>query len=199
MKKLLVLASMLIIALGGGYIMKEYFISSYYIPSSSMYPTLKNRDLVVGEMLTPKDGNFKRGDIIVFQDYTGWIPDDYRIANGFPTLETQFDNTELEPPHLIKRIIGLPGDEIICCDYSKNILVNGKILNEYYLPEDVIPSDMWFTVVVPEDSYWVMGDNRAESSDSRFNQDKNGGFIKRESIQAKIFLKLFPIDDFRSF
>lgn len=199
MKKLLIFLSMAIIALGGGYVMKEYVISSYYIPSSSMYPTLNNRDLVIGEMITPKEGNFERGDIIVFQDYEGWIPDDYRVANGFPTFNTQFDDPDLEPPHLIKRIVGLPGDEIVCCDYNQNILLNGKILEEYYLPEGITPSEIWFSVVVPEDSYWVMGDNRPESSDSRLNQNKNGGFVTKESIQAKIFLRLFPLDELRSF
>jgi signal peptidase I len=97
--------------------------------------------------------------------------------------------------HLVKRVIGLPGDRVICCDAAGRVTVNGKALTEPYIGENK-PSDLVFDVKVPADSYWVMGDNRPNSTDSRYHQDlPTGGFVPRSVVVGNAFIISWPIDN----
>ena len=100
--------------------------------------------------------------------------------------------------HLIKRVIGLPGDVVTCCDEYGRLSINGVPIDEPYvlLPDGVTKvSRDDFTVTVPEDSLWVMGDNRYESADSRYNRDKPGnGFVPYDNVVGRAFLISWPVD-----
>ena len=118
---------------------------------------------------------------MVFKDPGGWLPlisqpDEsgpqrlLREALTFVGLYPQ-DSGE----HLIKRVIGLPGDTVVCCDAQGRVSVNGVPLDESYLFPGDEPSVKSFSVVVPAGKLWVMGDHRSVSFDSRFHPDRTAG------------------------
>lgn len=152
-------------------LLRAFVGQMFIIPSESMENTLLVGDRVVVQKLTDP----KRGDVVVFEDPGGWLesgpaPDPTMLDKvldfvGFPTASS--------PEHLIKRIIGMPGDHIVCCDTQGRIKVNGQALDEssylYTAPDGtrIEPSDIDFDVLVPADRVFVMGDHRDLSADSR--------------------------------
>ncbi|HRN29641.1 MAG TPA: signal peptidase I, partial [Terrimesophilobacter sp.] len=100
--------------------------------------------------------------------------------------------------HLIKRVIGMPGDTVICCNQFGQLTVNGVPIQENYLrlPAGVsAASGIEFNVTVPQGSLWVMGDNRYDSADSRLNRDKPGnGFVPIDNVVGKAFVISWPIN-----
>ena len=152
-------------------LLRAFVGQMFIIPSQSMENTLLVGDRVVVEKLT----DFHRGDVVVFSDPGGWLQDE-PADNPAPwdkLLEFIGLPTKSTPGHLIKRVIGMPGDKIVCCTSKGRITVNGQALNESsYLYTDhdgnqVNPSDVKFEVVVPKDRIFVMGDHRDLSADSR--------------------------------
>jgi signal peptidase I len=159
------------------FLVKTFLIRSFYIPSQSMENTLIPNDRVIVSLLTPGLTPLQRGDVVVFQDPGGWLgsepvaaPPQSSALNdvlAFIGLAAPTDND-----HLIKRLIGLPGDHVQCCDALGQVTVNGVPLVEPYinLPAGVTKSDPYtFSVTVPKGDIWVMGDNRDESADSAYN------------------------------
>jgi signal peptidase I len=151
-------------------LLRAFVGQMFIIPSESMENTLLVGDRVVVEKLT----GYERGDVVVFTDPGGWLSEGGEEPSamdrvlefvGFPTANS--------PGHLIKRVIGLPGDHVVCCDKQRRITVNGQPLDEksylYTDPdgEQVQPSATTFDVVVPAGRIWVMGDHRNMSADSR--------------------------------
>lgn len=152
-------------------LLRAFVGQMFIIPSQSMENTLLVGDRVVVQKLT----DFHRGDVVVFQDPGGWLSDD-PVPDPSPfdrVIEFIGIPTQSTPGHLIKRVIGTPGDRVICCDADGRITVNGRALNEtsylYTDPdgEQVAPSELRFEVVVPRDRIFVMGDHRDLSADSR--------------------------------
>jgi signal peptidase I len=152
-------------------LLRAFVGQMFIIPSQSMESTLLVGDRVVVQKIT----DFHRGDVVVFQDPGGWLSE---APAEDPTafdrvLEFVGVPTQSTPGHLIKRVIGMPGDRVICCDSQNRLTVNGYPLNETsYLYTDpngtqVDPSDLRFEVVVPRDRIFVMGDHRDLSADSR--------------------------------
>jgi signal peptidase I len=151
-------------------LLRAFVGQMFIIPSQSMENTLLVGDRVVVEKLT----KFQRGDVVVFSDPGGWLEEDPADPGPWDkALEFIGLPTKSTPGHLIKRVIGMPGDKVICCTAKGRITVNGYPLNEtsylYTDPDDdqVNPSDIKFEVVVPKDRIFVMGDHRDLSADSR--------------------------------
>jgi signal peptidase I len=151
-------------------LLRAFVGQMFIIPSQSMENTLLVGDRVVVEKLT----NFHRGDVVVFSDPGGWLEEDPADPGPWDkALEFIGLPTKSTPGHLIKRVIGMPGDKVVCCTAKGRITVNGYPLNEtsylYTDPDDdqVNPSDVKFEVVVPKDRIFVMGDHRDLSADSR--------------------------------
>jgi signal peptidase I len=151
-------------------LLRAFVGQMFIIPSQSMENTLLVGDRVVVEKLT----NFRRGDVVVFSDPGGWLEEDPADPGPWDkALEFIGLPTKSTPGHLIKRVIGMPGDKVVCCTAKGRITVNGYPLNEtsylYTDPDDdqVNPSDVKFEVVVPKDRIFVMGDHRDLSADSR--------------------------------
>lgn len=141
-----------------------------HVVGLSMYPSLNDGDLLVASKLDYKLHSPERGDIVILRD--------------------PFDGSR----DFIKRIIGLPGDHILIRDHR--VLVNGVVLNEPYLRESWIATQNWPNTpdevdgeVVPTDSYFVLGDNRDHSSDSRLF-----GYITRSEIDGKAVLRFWPYE-----
>jgi signal peptidase I len=143
----------------------------FLIPSASMQNTLQVQDRVVVEKLS----SIKRGQIVVFADPGDWLSGPVPPERGPVGKALQFVGVLPDPSseHLIKRVIGMPGDTVACCDANGRITVNGHSLDErgyLYTPPDgtqVEPSTVRFEVVVPAEHLFVLGDNREHSRDSR--------------------------------
>ena len=166
---------------------------AFYIPSESMLPTLKVNDRVLVSRLTYRLRDPRRTDIIVFDnpDYTG--PKPSAIARPFQSLFELVGARQRKDRHFIKRIIGLPGETIEVKDGS--VWINGKRLIEPWLPVGVVTD--WpggEKLTVPKDSYWVMGDNRPDSRDSRYFESSH--FIKRSAIVGPAVLRVWPFGRF---
>jgi signal peptidase I len=190
-------------ALVVSFLIKTFLIRSFFIPTESMEATLIRDDRIIVSQLTPAVFELNRGDIIVFVDPGGWLSqqsgvseDDplSRILNGisvFVGLSSPNDEQ-----HLVKRVIGLPGDRVVCCDDLGAMSVNGVALTETYvqLPQGVSKvSSNDFDVTVPDDAIWVMGDNRYNSADSRRNMDKPGsGFVPLENVVGRAIVISWP-------
>ncbi len=152
-------------------LLRAFVGQMFIIPSQSMENTLLVGDRVVVQKIT----DFHRGDVVVFQDPGGWLPD-APVEDPTPldrVLEFVGVPTQGTQGHLIKRVIGLPGDKVVCCDDNDRLTVNGYSLDEtsylYTAPDgaQISPSDIRFEVVVPRDRIFVMGDHRDLSADSR--------------------------------
>lgn len=147
---------------------KTFFIQAFYIPSPSMTPTLEVDDRVLVNKLSYRLHGVDRGDLVVFEG---------------PSPAPEKD--------LIKRVIGLPGETVEGRD--GHVLVDGRPLEEPYLPDGVVTSPFG-PVTITANHYWVMGDNRPNSNDSRVF-----GEIAQSRIVGKAFVKVWPIGSFRFF
>lgn len=161
---IVVVGGALVIAL----VIKTFLLQAFYIPSSSMVSTLNIGDRVLVNKLSYDLHDVHRGDIIVFER-----PE---AEAGTSTITD-----------LIKRVIGLPGDTVEA--QNGQVLVNGEPLDEPYLDEGVTTGD-FDPVTVPEGQYFMMGDNRGDSRDSRFF-----GPIAEETIVGRAFFRVWPLGD----
>jgi len=151
-------------------LLRAFVGQMFIIPSESMESTLQEGDRVVVQKIS----DFQRGQVVVFEDPGGWLSEPVAEPGPFDrVLEFIGLPTQSTPGHLIKRVIGLPGDRVVCCDDRDRITINGYSLDErsyLYIDSDNVqikPSDVRFEVVVPKDRIFVMGDHRDVSADSR--------------------------------
>ncbi len=152
------LAALAVVVLVVG--LRQFLVQSFSVPSVSMQPTIEPGDRLLVNRLVRGDG-LHRGDIVVF-DGTRAFP----AGDGAGTTD------------YVKRVIGLPGDHVVCCDVaSGRLLLNGVPLDEPYLWPGDRPSTLTFDVTVPAGGMWVMGDHRSESGDSRAYLGRPGGGV----------------------
>ncbi|MFE7845097.1 signal peptidase I [Microbacterium sp. NPDC057407] len=198
-----------LIAVLVSFLVKTFLVRSFYIPSGSMEDTLHINDRILVDEITPRFGGYERGDIVVFRDPGGWLPPSTEPARppAVEAVEWVLSLVGLSAPdsddHLVKRVIGLPGDHVVCCNALGQITINGVPIDEtdyIKLPSDgSAASGDPFDVVVPADSLWVLGDNRYRSKDSRYNQDQPGeGFVPVDNVVGRAFLVTWPFDRFGS-
>jgi len=166
-----------------------------------MMDTLEIGDRVMVSRLVPRFRDVRHGDVVVFSDPGNWLepytpPDRGPLGNAatrFFTLVGLIPQDSGE--HLVKRAIGLPGDNVACCDASGRVMINDVAIDEPYLKPGVLPSETNFDVEVPQGMLFVLGDNRADSDDSRYNMDKpNGGFVPIENVVGSTFARVWPLD-----
>jgi signal peptidase I len=184
-------------------LIKSFLVRSFFVPSGSMLETLQIDDRIIVNELVPDLIAVERGDVVVFKDPGGWLgpvstPSDNPVVIVSDWFLSAFGITAPDSSqHLVKRVIGVGGDHIVCCDADGRLTINGKAITEPYLPKDVKPSTIDFDVVVPEGSIWVMGDNRDNSADSRFHLDlPSKGFVSKEFIVGRAFLITWPFSHF---
>ncbi|WP_350349663.1 signal peptidase I [Agromyces sp. G08B096] len=193
-----------VVAVLVSFLIKTFLIRSFFIPSQSMQETLEVDDRIIVNELVPDVAAIERGDVVVFRDPGGWLPASPEIEQ--PPLVAAVDwflaFVGLSAPdsndHLVKRVIGLPGDHVVCCNALGQMSVNGVPLDESVyvtLPpgEEKVSRDD-FDATVPEGSLWVMGDNRYNSKDSRYNGETPlKGFVPIENVVGKAFVVSWPI------
>lgn len=144
------------------FVIRTFLIQPFYIPSGSMEPTLQVGDKIIVNKLTNRFKDPERGQIVVFK---------------YP-----YDTSQ----DFVKRIIGLPGETIEIRD--SQVYINGQPLEEDYLPEGLVYPD-FAPVTVPEDSYFVLGDNRDNSQDSRM-----WGPLPRNLLIGHVLAIYWPLD-----
>ncbi len=189
----------LVIALAVSLLVKTFLIQAFFIPSTSMQPTLEIGDRVFVEKLTTRFGTVQRGDVAVFHDPGGWLPDDPAPVGAGARLREALAFVGIAPSasgqDLIKRVIGVGGDRVRCCDAQGRVSVNGVALDEPYLYGGESPSEVDFDVTVPAGSIWVMGDHRSVSEDSRFHrEDRREGMVPLDSVIGRAFVLVWPLD-----
>ena len=176
--------------------LKTWVVRAFYIPSESMMTTLQVDDRVLVNQMAHRFGPADRGDIIVFDDPDHWLSA-AETAEYTPNPILEFIG--LAPSdsgnQLIKRVIGVGGDTIKCCDAEGRLMVNGEPIDETYLDEGTAPSDVEFEVTVPEGHYWVMGDNRSNSADSRYHTDTDP-YVSEDDVVGTVFLINWPFKHF---
>ena len=195
-------ALVVVLAMVLSLLIKTFLVQAFFIPSASMETTLLTGDRVLVSKLTPSHFALHRGDIVVFKDPGGWLDpqlpvDDGPLRSG---LRSALTFVGLLPQdsgeHLIKRVIGLPGDVVACCDSQGWVTVNGASVVEPYLYPGDVPSQTKFAVTVPPGKLWVMGDHRSDSKDSRAQTAHQGGFVPVDDVVGKAFVVVWPLDRF---
>lgn len=189
---------LLAVALVVSVLVKTYFVQMFFVPSASMEPLFVNDDRILVEKVTYWNGEVERGDVVVFSDPGEWLDSSVTVElNGVQKLLSRV-GLYPEGGHLVKRVIGIGGDRVKCCDKQGRITVNGVPLEEQgFILEGHPPSDDKFTVKVPEGRLWVMGDNRSNSEDSRFHRDLDGGTVPESAVVGKVWAVVWPLDRFQ--
>ena len=183
-------------------IVKTFFLHFFFIPSGSMENTLQVGDRIAVNKFGALFSDIKRGEVVVFADPDNWLgaaPEDSnkgiagQVKNVLITVGVVPDPAK---QFLIKRVIGVGGDTVICCDSAGKLQVNGKSVNEPYVYENNTPSDSKFNVTVPNGYIWVMGDHRAASADSRFHTDDvNKGMVPLTKVVGRATFIVWPINN----
>jgi signal peptidase I len=170
---LIELVVIVVVVLGASFLVRTFVVQTFFIPSGSMIPTLQVGDRILVDKLSYKLHGVGRGDIVVFTK---------------PPLEHQNIND------LVKRVIGLPGETI--SSVNGQVYINGKLLHEPWLQPgvqttpgpDPVPFNLDKPYKIPAGEYYVMGDNRTDSEDSRWF-----GPIPRSTIVGRAFVRIWPL------
>jgi len=179
-------------------LLKAFVVQVFSIPSGSMENTLLPGDRILVSKIVYKFRPIDRGDIVVFGGAGSWDPPTPPPSNWFSGLwDDAINLVGIAGPETdyIKRVIGIPGDHVACCNAQGKVTVNGVPLSEssYVYPGDA-PSEVRFNITVPPGRLWVMGDNRGDSDDSRFRaNDPGGGTIPESAVVGRAFLIIWPL------
>ena|SRR2546421_6766605 len=170
----------------------------FVIPSGSMENTLKIGDRVLVDKLAYRFGNQpQRGDVIVFEGTGSFLqdaPPENPVDRSIGVVGRLVGLAPPDQTDFIKRVVGVGGDRVTCCDKQGRITVNGRPVGErrYLYPGDA-PSQVRFDVMVPQGKLWVMGDHRSDSSDSRDHLgDPGGGTVPVDAVIGRADWIIWP-------
>jgi signal peptidase I len=184
-------------------VLKTFLVQAFVIPSGSMEQTIQIGDRVLVDKFTPWFGSKpERGDVVVFKDPGGWLQDEQpatkkddpvvvkQVKEGLTFIGLLPSDNEKD---LIKRVVGVGGDHVKCCDTQGRVTVNDVPLNENYLYPGNAPSETPFNITVPPGRLWVMGDHRGNSADSRAHQNTDyGGTVSEDSVVGRAMVIAWP-------
>lgn len=196
LRDIVVLLLVAVIVLMG---LRTYVVRALVVPSQSMQPTLLEGSRIYVNQLSPRLAAVHRGDIVVFRDPGGWLPEhpnshlsDGSVLGNIWSSFTQFIGFQprANDAQIVKRVIGIPGDTVSCCTDDGLLKVNGKAIDEPYLASAAsarLPASTPFAVKVPAGKLWVLGDNRVHSQDSRSHVLASGqGFVPEKNVTGLV-------------
>ena len=190
---------LVVVALVVSFLIKSFVVQFFYIPSGSMENTLQIQDRVAVNKVPFLSKSINRGDVVVFRDPDNWLPEilDYStnqyVAKAKSALVTVGILPNPAKQYLVKRVIGVAGDQVVCCSKDGKLTINGIEVTEPYIFAGNKPSETTFNVTVPEGKLWLMGDHRGASSDSRYHQDDiNKGFVPVSKITGRVVAVIWP-------
>jgi len=180
-------------------LVRGLLVESFYIPSGSMEPTLTPEDRILVNKIGGAS-SLQRGDLVVFDgtqtfaDRAGAADSGQSSAVGRIMGSMVSSLTiHLNESDYVKRVVGLPGDHVVCCDARGLLTINGTAVPEPYLYPGDKPSDLTFDVLVPPERIWVMGDHRSDSADSRAHLgDPGGGMVPLEDVVGRAGFVYWP-------
>src|ERR1700744_6577258 len=190
---------LVVVALVLALLIKSFAIQAFFIPSASIENPLEINDRVLINKIVYHLRPIHRGDIIVFDGTGSWDFDTPGTSsNIFSKAVDELEGLigiSQDPNIYIKRVIGLPGDHVVCCNTQGQVTVNGVPLSESsYLYPGNAPSTQKFNITVPPGRLWVMGDHRAISYDSRGHMgDPGGGTIPESGVIGRAFVIIWPV------
>lgn len=188
--------TVILYALVIAFLVKTFLLRGFYIPSGSMEQTLQVNDRVFINVAGSYFSEPKRGDVIVFKDSQGWIPSTQKTSSPLKdALSFAGILPDTSSNFLVKRVIGTPGD-VVESDGNGKIKVNGVEITEPYLYPGNPPSELVFKVTVPAGKYFVMGDHRSNSADSRYHISDGTAFISKDDVQGNVFVVAWPLNHF---
>ncbi|GGE68402.1 signal peptidase I [Nesterenkonia cremea] len=191
-------AIVIVLAIVISFVVKTFFLRAFYIPSESMEETLQVDDRIVVNLLAPGVMDIDRGDVVVFEDTREWwgsgaAPETNAFQDAMIFVGLMPDTSS---HYVVKRVVGMEGDHIECCDDEGRILVNGEPIDEPYLFPSDAPSATEFEVTVPEDSVWLLGDHRSASADSRAHaSDPDMGAVPMDDIIGRSAAVIWPMNN----
>ena len=190
---------LVVVALVVSLFIKTFVVQFFYIPSGSMENTLQIKDRVAVNKVPFISNSINRGDVVVFRDPDNWLPEivDYATNKYVAKAKSALVAVGVLPnpakQYLVKRVVGVAGDHIVCCTKAGNLTINDAEVIEPYIYAGNKPSEMKFDVTVPEGKIWVMGDHRGASADSRYHQeDINKGFVPLSRVTGRVVAVIWP-------
>jgi signal peptidase I len=179
-------------------LLKAFVVQVFSIPSGSMENTLLPGDRILVNKMIYRFRPIERGDIVVFSGSGSWDPPTSGPSNPFARFwddVTGLVGIAGPGTDYVKRVIGVPGDHVVCCNALGQVTVNGVALSEKsYIFPGAAPSQIRFNITVPPGRLWVMGDNRADSDDSRYRTgDPGGGTIPESAVVGRAFVIIWPL------
>lgn len=180
-------------------LVRGFLVQSFYVPSGSMEPTIQPGDRILVNKLADGD-SVRRGDVVVFDGTTSFAAADrspHRDDGPVGTLlggAASLVGIDLGEQDFVKRVIGLPGDHVVCCAQDGRLTVNGTPVDETYVMRGDDPSDLEFDITVPAGRLWVMGDHRSDSADSRAHLgDPGGGTVRLSDVIGRASATYWPL------
>lgn len=191
----------LVCALALSVLVRTFLVQAFYVPSQSMENTLLPNDRILASKINTRISGVNRGEVVVFKDPGNWLPAAAENATVSP-VHTALEFIGLLPSSsgddLVKRVIGIAGDRVQCCNAAGQIVLNGVGLDEPYIKPGSGTDQVPFDIVVPPNSVFVMGDNRGASADSRFHLNQNDGGVPVDDVVGKVIVKVWPLDQFET-
>lgn len=180
---------LLLIAFVLAFLLRTFVVQVFYIPSSSMEPTLQINDRMVVEKVSYHFREPRRGEIAVFEgDDLGSLPDNGVVGRAVRGVGQFIGIVPASARDFVKRVIGLPGDEVLI--EGGQVFVNGEPIDEPYVVYD--DESDFGPVTVPEGRLFFLGDNRPNSSDSR----RSLGFVEADQVVGRASVVIWPFDHF---
>ncbi len=182
-----------VVALVASALLRAFVVQAFFVPSGSMLPEIQLDDRI----LVSQIDSIERGEVVVFEDPGGWIPATEQ-APPPGRIRSAFEFIGVLPAsghdHLVKRVIGLPGDHVICCDRAGKVTINGYAVDEsdFIAPGQRKADNTPFDVIVPKDHVFVLGDNRYISGDSAKHIGTGDPFIPTDLVTGRAFAVIWP-------
>ena len=178
-------------------LVRGFLVQAFFVPSGSMERTLLPSDRIVAAKIVTRISGVHRGEVLVFTDPGGWLGQTPARSGVAGTFAKGLQFIGILPAdatgHLVKRVIGIAGDHVMCCDAKGHIVLNGLSLIEPYLSPGVRTDQIPFDITVPPDSMFVLGDNRPESADSRYHLGVNAGSVMTGDVVGRAVAIVWPL------